>query len=97
MRDSRNRCKVKDITERRRDTEGKVIKNHLDELNMLNRIMREDQNFSHAMSSSTNNLRPLAQKQKQIENTNMEKEANIQSCIQKTGFTHIFGVPLIKL
>ena len=94
MRDSRNRRKVKDITERKIDTEGKVIKNHLDELNMLNRIIGEDQNFSHAMSSSTNNLRPLAQKQKQIGDTNMEKEANIQSCIQKNWF-HSYIWPAI--
>ncbi len=86
MRDSRNRRKVKDIAEGRRDTEGKVIKNHRDELNILNRIGEEDRNFSHVMSSSTNNLRPLARIRNQIGDTNAEKEAHIRSCVQKNWF-----------
>ncbi len=86
MRDSRNRRKVKGIAEGRRDTEGKVINNHPDALNMLNRIGREDQKFSHAMSSSTKNLRPLVQKQKQIGDTDVEKEAHIQSRVRKKWF-----------
>ncbi len=86
MRDSRNRRKVKDLTKERRDIEGKVIKNHPDALNMLNRIGGEDQNFSHAMSSPTNNLRPLARKRKQIGDTDVEKEAYIQSRIRKNWF-----------
>ena len=65
MRDLLNSRKVRDNAEGRRDTEGKVIKNHADALNMLNRIGGEDQNSSHAMSLSTNNLRPLARKRKQ--------------------------------
>ena len=86
MRDSRNRRKVKDIAEGRKDIEGKVINKNPDALNMLNRIGREDQKFSHAMSSSTKNLRPLAQKQKQIGNTNVGKEANIQNSVRKKWF-----------
>ncbi len=38
MRDSLDRCKVKDITKRGRDPEEKVIKNHPDAFNMLNKI-----------------------------------------------------------
>ena len=53
---------------------------------MLNPIRGEDQNFSHAMFSSTNNLRPLAQKQKQIGDTYLEEEANIQICVLKNWF-----------
>ncbi len=83
MRDSHNRRKVKDIADRRKDTEGKVIKNHPYALNMLNRIGGEDQNFSHAISSSTNNLRLIARKQKQIKDTDVETEAHIQSCVRK--------------
>lgn len=85
MRDSRNRRKVKDIAEGRRDAEGKVIKNHPDALNMLNRIEEEDQSSSHAMSFSTNNLRPLARKRKQIGDTDVE-EANVRSRVQKNCF-----------
>ena len=47
MRDLRNRRKVKDIAEGRRDTERKVIKNHPNTLNMLNRMEGEDQNSSY--------------------------------------------------
>lgn len=36
MRDLQNRRKVKDIGKRRRNIEEKVIKNHLDALDMLN-------------------------------------------------------------
>ena len=79
MRDSRNCRKIKDIAEGRRDTEGKVIKNHPDALNKLNRMGEKDQNFSHVIYSCTNNLRPFAQKQKQIGNTDVEKKAYIQS------------------
>lgn len=60
----RNYNKVKDIVEGKKNIEGKVIKNHLDTLNMLNWIEREDQNFGDIMSSSTNNLRPFTRKQK---------------------------------
>ena len=94
MRDSHNRRKVKNIAEEKRDTEGKVIKNHSDALNMWNGIGGEDQNFSDAMTLSTNNLRPYAQKQKQIEDIYVEKEAHIQSRVQKNWF-HLHILPAI--
>ena len=83
MRDSQNCRKVKDITKGRRNTEGKVIKNHPDALNMLNRIEGEDQNSSHIISSSTNNLIPLVRKQKQIGDTDVEEDAHVQNRIRK--------------
>ncbi len=86
MRDLRDRRKVKDIAEGRRDSEGKVIKDYPDALDMLNRIEGEDENYSHAMSSSTNNLRPLTRKRKQIENSDGEKETHIQSRVRKNWF-----------
>ena len=90
IRDSHNRRKVKDIAEGRRDTERKLIKNHPDAFNILHQIGQEDQNFSHAPSLFTNNLRPIAQKQKQISNIDVEKEARIQSHLQKNWFhSHI--------
>ena len=97
MRDSRDFRKVKDIAKGKKDTERKVIMNHPDTLNMLNQIKKEDQNFSHAMSSSTNILRPLAQKRKQIWDTNVEKQVNVKAEYEKTSFTHILGLTLIKL
>ena len=81
-----NRRKVKDISERRRDAKGKVIKNYPDALDMLNRIGGEDQNYSHTISLSTNNLRPLTRKRKEIEDIDVEKETHIQSRVQKNWF-----------
>ncbi|MCJ1349485.1 hypothetical protein MMC31_007726 [Peltigera leucophlebia] len=94
MRDLRNRRKVKDIAEGGRDTEGKVIKNHPDALNKLNRIGGEDQNSSHAMSSSTNNLRSLTRKRKQIGDADVEEEADVQSRVRKNWF-HLHIWPAI--
>ncbi len=94
MRDLRNHRKVKNIAEGKMDTEGKVIVNHPDALNILNWIRGEDQNFSHVMFSFTNNLRPLAQKWKQIGDIDVGRETNIQSRIQKNWF-HLHIWPAI--
>ncbi len=56
MKDWYNSYKFKNITEKRSDTEGKVIKNHLDVLNILNQITEEGQDYSDVISLSTNNL-----------------------------------------
>lgn len=42
MRDLQKRHKVKNITEGRKDIKRKVIKNHSNVLNMLNRIKKKD-------------------------------------------------------
>lgn len=57
-------CKVKEISDEKRDAKGRIIKNYSDILDMLNQIGGKDQNYSYSMSSSTNNLRPLTQKRK---------------------------------
>ncbi len=86
MRDLHNRHKFDDIAKGKIDTKEKVMKNDPDALHMLNRIRREDENFSHVISSSINNLCPLAQKRKGIGDTDVEKETNVQSRIQKNWF-----------
>ncbi len=82
MRDLYNCRKVKDIVEEKKDIEGKMIKNPPNTLNMLNGIRGEDQNFRHAISSFTNNLRLLAQKEKYIADADVAKEGYFQSCVQ---------------
>lgn len=73
-----------------------MIKNLLDVLNMLNWIRTEDYNSIYTISLSTNNLRLPVQKQKRIEDTNIDKEAYIQIISKKTRLTHIFDFSLIK-
>lgn len=94
MRDLYDRRKVKDIAEGKRDAEEKIIKNYPDALDMSNQIKGEDQNYSHAISLSTNNLRQLTRKLKQIEDTNVEKETYIQSHTWKNWF-HLHIWPAI--
>lgn len=93
MRDLQNRRKVKNIAKKRRDTEEKIIKNYPEKLDILNGIGRKDQNSSHAISLSTNNLRLFAWKQKQIKDADVKKKAHVQSRIQKIWFhPHIWPI-----
>lgn len=73
-----------------------MIKNNLDALNVLNQIGGEDQNSSYVISLSNKNLHLFVQKQKQIRNINVEEKAYIKTIYDKTGFTHIFSLSLIK-
>lgn len=86
MRDLHDHCKFKDIIKRKRDSEGKVIQNYSDILDILHQIERENENYSYAMFLPTNNLHPFIQKRQQIENLDREKENHFQNCIQKNRF-----------
>ena len=74
-----------------------MIKNHPDALDILNQIRKKNQNSNHAISLSTNNLRPLLQKKNRLEMQIKRKKHMFKAMYKKTGFTHIFSLLLIKL